>query len=319
MTLNQKYFLAVAEELNISKAARKLYITPQCLSNHVKRMEKTLGAILFQRKPHLALTPEGEAMVRALHQIQIVENSLVSEIQEIKSGVNGILRIGAATTRARYLIPMIFRQFNSEYPAVKISIFPGITEETERMVDTGALDMLIGLDRPMSSNIEKICLDEEKVVLIISDNLLAQYFKDDFPECKKQFQCGVRLADFVGIPFLLNHETSSQSIALQQFLQVKGLKLNVVLQANDNNLHFAMCAMDYGAFICPETILTMREILSSETKKPLNAFPITDFDPHNRIVLAYHKNTYMPKYARKFIEITQKMFLEIKSENNFIF
>jgi hypothetical protein len=57
----------------------------------------------------------------------------------------------------------------------------------------------------------------------------------------------------------------------------------------------------------------MREIIAQNNIKNLNAFPVIDFDPHNKIVLAYHKNAYLPKYTRKFIEITQKTFSGIKT------
>ena len=56
-------FLTVVEEMNFSRAANRLYITQQSLSGHIKRLEEHYHVRLFQRRPRLSLTPEGEAMV----------------------------------------------------------------------------------------------------------------------------------------------------------------------------------------------------------------------------------------------------------------
>ena len=49
--LHLKYFLLVAEELNITRAAERLYISQQSLSNHIQRLEQYYGTKLFYRKP----------------------------------------------------------------------------------------------------------------------------------------------------------------------------------------------------------------------------------------------------------------------------
>ena len=58
--LHLKYFLLVAEELNITRAAERLYISQQSLSNHISNMEKELDVKLFTRSPKLSLTYAGE-------------------------------------------------------------------------------------------------------------------------------------------------------------------------------------------------------------------------------------------------------------------
>lgn len=57
--LHLKYFLLVAEELNITRAAERLYISQQSLSNHISNMEKELDVKLFTRSPKLSLTYAG--------------------------------------------------------------------------------------------------------------------------------------------------------------------------------------------------------------------------------------------------------------------
>lgn len=60
--LNLEYFLVAAEELNFTKAAKKLFISQQSLSNHISNMEKEFDVILFNRTTPLTLTYAGQAL-----------------------------------------------------------------------------------------------------------------------------------------------------------------------------------------------------------------------------------------------------------------
>lgn len=60
--LNLEYFLVAAEELNFTKAAKRLYISQQSLSNHISNMEKEFDVILFNRTTPLTLTYAGQAL-----------------------------------------------------------------------------------------------------------------------------------------------------------------------------------------------------------------------------------------------------------------
>lgn len=61
--LNIKYFIAIAEEQNISAAARKLYVSQQSLSEHLKKLETEIGAPLFIRGNTITLTVAGECFL----------------------------------------------------------------------------------------------------------------------------------------------------------------------------------------------------------------------------------------------------------------
>lgn len=60
MTTNQLMFMYAVEEMSFSKAAQKAFVTQQCLSNHIHRLEVSCGVKLFERTPHLQLTEAGK-------------------------------------------------------------------------------------------------------------------------------------------------------------------------------------------------------------------------------------------------------------------
>ncbi|MFR8166846.1 MAG: LysR family transcriptional regulator [Enterocloster sp.] len=69
---NYRYFAAAAEELNFTKAARKLFMTQQALSKQIDKMEKEYNTRLFNRETPMSLTPAGECMYR--HVCRILDN-----------------------------------------------------------------------------------------------------------------------------------------------------------------------------------------------------------------------------------------------------
>ena len=105
MNTSQKMFILAAQEMNFSRAAEKAFVTPQCLSDHIKRLEEHYRVQLFVRRPHLQLTPEGQAMLRCFLRIQALEDSMKNELADISGGVRGTIRLGVPATRGAILIP----------------------------------------------------------------------------------------------------------------------------------------------------------------------------------------------------------------------
>ena len=76
MQANQEIFMLVAEEMSISKAAQRAFVSQQCVSDHIKRMEQHYGVQLFTRKPRFQLTEAGQSMLQSVRKIQAIESNL---------------------------------------------------------------------------------------------------------------------------------------------------------------------------------------------------------------------------------------------------
>ena len=107
MQTSYEMFLLAAEETSFTKAANKAYITQQCLSSHIKRLEDYYGVSLFNRTPKLALTPAGELLLQSLRQIEVIEKGIQNELMNTKEGRQGSLTLGINATRARILLSLI--------------------------------------------------------------------------------------------------------------------------------------------------------------------------------------------------------------------
>ena len=89
--LNLEYFLVAAEELNFTRAARKLYISQQSLSNHISNLEKEFDVILFNRTSPLTLTYAGRALKTRARELLDLRDETYKEISDIKDFSTGQL------------------------------------------------------------------------------------------------------------------------------------------------------------------------------------------------------------------------------------
>jgi DNA-binding transcriptional LysR family regulator len=147
MTLNSfTIFLTVVEEMNFTRAAHRLFITQQSLSGHIRRLEEEYGVTLFERKPVLKLTPEGENMVFYAKQILQAENSMVSRFADITKNSAAYLTIGISYMRSGVFGIGIWRRFHKEYPHIEVRFLEKNTDRLLEALQQGDISMMIGID-----------------------------------------------------------------------------------------------------------------------------------------------------------------------------
>lgn len=119
-----RYFLAVADEANFSRAAERLGIGQPPLSQQIKALEEEIGVRLFRRLPHGAvLTEAGEAFRRKIRDIPNEVSEGVRLAKKAAAGETGQLRLGFTGTAAlNPIVPMCIRDFRRTHPEVELII-----------------------------------------------------------------------------------------------------------------------------------------------------------------------------------------------------
>ena len=109
MDLKQlEYIVRIAEEKNITKAAKKLYITQSALNQTLLKLEKEIGEPLFERsKLNLYLTEIGKIYIEQAKKILEIRKETYEKIDEIKGDYNSIIRIGLTPERNAYVFKYI--------------------------------------------------------------------------------------------------------------------------------------------------------------------------------------------------------------------
>lgn len=137
-----RYFAAVAEELNITRAAEKLAMAQPPLSAQMRQLEEELGVTLFIRgKRRLTLTPEGEVMLQRTRQILELVQKTEAEVSSMESGLSGMLYISMVEGSAPGLVADWIAGFREEFPRVQYNLWNGSSDEVTDRLRKGLADV----------------------------------------------------------------------------------------------------------------------------------------------------------------------------------
>ena len=117
MNTNQlKYIVTIAEELNITKASKKLFVSQSSLSQCIKNLEKELKITLFETNvTPLKLTYAGEVYVNWAKKVLNSQDEMLEKIKEISTQNDVRIIVGVATHRSIYLLPQVIKEFRKKY------------------------------------------------------------------------------------------------------------------------------------------------------------------------------------------------------------
>lgn len=145
MNLKQlKAFLVVAQEHQITAAAKLLYTSQPPLSYQMKQLEKELGTSLFIREAHgIELTTAGKAFQNYAQQIVSLANDAKEELDREQKGTLGRIRLGLMSSAGNTIFKFPIHQFTSYYPAVNFQIIEDNTYELIKKLHNNILDLAI--------------------------------------------------------------------------------------------------------------------------------------------------------------------------------
>lgn len=170
------YFLMVAREENITKAAQLLHVTQPTLSRQLMQLEEELGVKLFKRSNHsIVLTDEGMLLKRRAH--ELVQLAEITK-RELAGGeaLSGAIAIGSGEFHSFALLASILADFQARYPLVRYEIYSGNADNINDRIEKGLLDIGL-LSAPVDiSKYEFIRLPEKEIwgFLVHEDSDLAQ-------------------------------------------------------------------------------------------------------------------------------------------------
>lgn len=119
-----RYFLAVAEELNFTRAAERVHLAQQALSSAIRKLEADLGVQLFTRSTrHVALTSAGEALVVGARHVLESAADAVDEVHRVAGGRGGRVIIGFSTAIGSVpRVRDVIRRFSQEAPGIDVRL-----------------------------------------------------------------------------------------------------------------------------------------------------------------------------------------------------
>lgn len=136
MNLSELELLSVlAQEMNMRKAAERLFVTQPALSQRLQTIEKEWGTELFLRSHKgLTLTPAGELIVDFANEVKENEEKLKEKLQVLQGEVHGTLKIACASIVGQNWLPKVLKRYVKKYPQAKISLVTGWSSEILKSV-----------------------------------------------------------------------------------------------------------------------------------------------------------------------------------------
>src|SRR6266496_3079397 len=149
MELRQlRYFVAVAENGNISRAAQKIFLTQPALSRQIKALEDEIGQCLLKREAHsIRITPAGEMLLRESRELLQRADEMLERVRAASQSVR--LRVGYAPSLASGLLSAAVESFVQKHPNARVELLDLSTKEMLAGLENDTLDavLTVGLDR----------------------------------------------------------------------------------------------------------------------------------------------------------------------------
>jgi len=170
-----KCFLTLAETLNFTKAAARLYMTQPGLSHQIASLETELKTQLFIRdQKRVLLTPAGALLASELGTLQEAGQKLIERVQTVGQGYTGELSIGLLEGQWMGAdLTDLFRNYMQKYPNIDLRICQGSFGELRRLLTDGKIDAEISLkfDVEGMEGVSWIPYDKDAAVFAVSRRL----------------------------------------------------------------------------------------------------------------------------------------------------
>lgn len=199
-----RYFLAVAREENITKAAALLHVTQPTLSRQIQQLEEELGVKLFRRSQYrVILTDDGMLLRRRAQEIVELADKAQRELRHTEAALTGEIAIGCGESVGMTFLSQHIREFRRLHPQVQFRIYSANADDIKEHIEKGLLDMGL-LTEPVDIGRYAFLRTPQKDrwgVLLPKNHPLAQ-------------QSSITPKDLLGIPLLITgRETVRNELA----------------------------------------------------------------------------------------------------------
>ncbi|MBC3775370.1 LysR family transcriptional regulator [Pseudomonas sp. SWRI99] len=162
-------FLAVAEEQNFGRAAKRLGMSQPPLSEQIQILEQALKVTLFERSRRGArLTPVGAAILPAVRKFADQLQRLELAVEEAVAGQSAMLTIGAISTAMFDVLPGVIEQLKNQYPQLTVSVREIDSVEAIPALEAGDIDLAFArLDGDFGASIQSFPLTEDRLMVAL--------------------------------------------------------------------------------------------------------------------------------------------------------
>lgn len=238
-----KYFIAVAEELNIGRAATRLHISQPPLTRQIQQLEEEFGAQLFLRTPRgVELTQAGEMFLRDARNIRDLMEQAVERVREAGQGKRGKMDIGIFGSGILDVIPKVLHAFRARHPDVQIALHQ--MSKKEQIEALRQHRIIAGFNRmlqPLPDLSSELVMVESIMVAVNENHPLAA-------------RPAILLKELAGQPLILFPSGARPSFIdkVWDLCAAEGFQPTVSQEVGDAPTSVALVAAGFGLSLVPE-------------------------------------------------------------------
>ena len=283
-----KYFLAVAREENMSKAAEQLHISQPTLSKTIKSLEEDLGKKLFVRHSFsISLTDEGMLLRDRAQDLVAMADKIEQEFTALDDITGGDIYLGLAESyQIRYLAREIYK-LKEKYPHLTYHVTSGDTEQVTEKLDKGILDFAVLCETPDSNKYEFVKFPQADVwgAIISASHSLSK---------KKS----IRATDLIDQPLFASEQSWKNEIKVWAKDKYPELKLEGSFRLSYNGSVFARENLG--------VLLTFKDLINTEGTNMV--FRPLSPELKSELYLIWNKYQTFTPIAEKFLDQVKKAF-----------
>lgn len=302
MTNGELAFISLAEEKNFTRAAEKLYVSQQGLSDHIKRLEKEYDTVLVNRKPEVSLTDSGEALYYMLLKKHSMEEDVKRVIQDIDKGETGEVRIGISSSRVHFYASPIVQKFHEKHPDVKIRVISDITFILMDLLEKGVLDFVIGVNPVPRKDFITEQVFEDRLFMVVPKRIAKEYTGPDSE---------VNLKAIKNIPLIRDVSSDSSVSIIDQYLSHRNIQPDNIIEINDEDERAELCSKLGAAMFCSGSFASFRS--DDIGRKGLRVLSLKGLRHSVSISLVSVSTRTYPKCVTDMMDISREYLRELSA------
>lgn len=285
-----RYYLAVAREENMTRAAETLHVTQPTLSKALKALEEELGKKLFTRHSFsIKLTDEGMLLRNRAEDLVSMADKIEKEFVSLDEITGGDLYFGLAESYQISFLAREIHRFKQTYPGLRYHITSGDTEQVAEKLDKGLLDFVVLAESPDAAKYESLVFPEADVWGLV--------FPEDDPLAKKK---AIQVDDLKELPLFCSEQGWNRDIPLWAKDKMDKLHLEGSFRLSYNGSIFAKEHLGY--------LLTFDRLVDTSPGSGLVYRPLTP-RLETKLYLVWKKYQTFSPIAERFLTQIRTSFL----------
>ena len=284
-----RYFLAVAREENMTRAAEQLHLTQPTLSKALKALEEELGKKLFTRHSFsIRLTDEGVLLRNRAEDLVSMADKITREFVTLDDITGGDIYLGLAESYQIRTLARAIKEFRGQYPDLRYHITSGDTEQVTEKLDQGLLDFSVLAEMPDAAKYDSLVFPRADIWGLV--------FPADDPLAAKK---AVTADDLMGLPLFCSEQSWQKDIPRWCGNRMRDLRLEGSFRLSYNGSMFAREGLGY--------LLTFDRLIDTSPASGLVFRPLSP-KLENRLYLIWKKYQSLSPIAERFLQHVQASF-----------